>query len=367
MHVRYLRFLALVAGGALVPIWLANMVLGYRVWANPGTPAAASRWQERTHGVVLVPAQQQAAFKAERLRQRRDVVNAVVFGSSTAMAVTADMFPRRFVAYNAAVDNNETSRVIDQARQAIELIPREMTLLVPLDWSIGFVFGLTDLPPLKADMSLADRARDAMTLPRVRDLVEFTARAISKTVDRSGDSGADGAYICPDGTPAADFDSHDAGRCAGFHFDGSATFVTQARLTPAREAQLLALATAPDSSYAQHLVVSGGVPHQALLDALADVGRQASRRGGRLIVFLPPLAPGFERAFAAEPSIQSVYRKAKSALEGWAAANNLSFVDAGASEEFGCQAGEFVDIHHALPDCYRRVMAALWRQVGLEL
>jgi hypothetical protein len=48
-------------------------------------------------------------------------------------------------------------------------------------------------------------------------------------------------------------------------------------------------------------------------------------------------------------------RRTKDELAGWAAGNRMTLLDAGASERFGCKAVEFIDAHHALSECYRKV------------
>jgi len=79
MHRRYLLTLASIVVAVLGSVASANLWLSYAVWASPDVPERASRWQERTRGVVLVPSTQQLEFKAARLEARRDDVNIAVF------------------------------------------------------------------------------------------------------------------------------------------------------------------------------------------------------------------------------------------------------------------------------------------------
>jgi hypothetical protein len=207
--------------------------------------------------------------------------------------------------------------------------------------------------------------QDALSWPRVKNL-----GALLLGVWRSGErlqafrqaffatSSAD--YRCPDGTLARDFDTINRGICAGFRFDGSATFTDGKPVDAARGLQLARAAAAPSSKYSHALALSGGEPNRALLARLAALSAESSRKGGQLVLFLPPLIPGLERELAGSAHGGSAVRRTKAVLGEWAARAGLIIIDAGASERFGCATNEFLDEHHAYPECYRKVLARFW-------
>jgi hypothetical protein len=171
-------------------------------------------------------------------------------------------------------------------------------------------------------------------------------------------------YRCADGTPARDFDTIFRGSCTGFRHDGSATFGNLETVSPRRVEALIASAVVPSSKYSVNLLKAGGVPHPQLLERLALFAANQHRRGGRLILILPPLLPGMERAFLGAPLTALRLAKTKQELARWAKATGVIIIDAGQSERFGCSAAEFVDEHHALPTCFARVFARYWEAGG---
>jgi hypothetical protein len=48
--------------------------------------------------------------------------------------------------------------------------------------------------------------------------------------------------------------------------------------------------------------------------------------------------------------------RTREVLQVWAQQTGVTVLDAGSSERYGCTATEFLDEHHAYPECYRRVM-----------
>ena len=45
-------------------------------------------------------------------------------------------------------------------------------------------------------------------------------------------------------------------------------------------------------------------------------------------------------------------------LTTFSKANNLEILDASQSEQFGCEYGDFIDLHHALYTCYVKIFRA---------
>ena len=129
-------YTAWVVGGCLAvlaPVLALNLLLlanDYRHDKN----RLASQWQQETGGVTYAPPiSSNRAFKTLRLADRAPEINAVVFGSSTAMSITADAFPADVSAYNFAQSGNGLSSVIGEARDAtVRYGDRVRWLIVPL-------------------------------------------------------------------------------------------------------------------------------------------------------------------------------------------------------------------------------------------
>ncbi|MCC6610805.1 MAG: hypothetical protein IT515_14165 [Burkholderiales bacterium] len=371
-------YVALVLGlclGILAPacaLGLALSTAAYRVDKN----RLASEWQQATHGVTYAPPiSLNRPFKTLRLLDRMSEADTIVFGSSTMMGVRQEAFPAGHTVYNFAQSGNPLRSMIGEARYIVGRWGERVKLLViPLDWALGFV--QQPDAPIPADLSAASVASataairpswraeliDALSLPRLK-ILAGVLRDIARAPDRRAafrgyfvDAGGP-EYRCADGTPARDFDFVYRGLCNGFRYDGSATFAAQKPLREGEVAATLAAAVAGGSQYAVALQTQGGEPNPALLAALADLAHRVDRHGGRVLFLVPPLLPGVEAHLAATPHSRALLSRTKHALEAWAARERLTLLDAGRSERFGCQGVEFIDPHHALPECHRKVFA----------
>ncbi|MEQ1916264.1 MAG: hypothetical protein ABL856_06025, partial [Gallionella sp.] len=99
-HKRFLLLLALCFAVTLLPMFLLNLALVNATLGNTDKVALASAWQQQTKGVTYAPTLSDThLFKTLRLDDRLPDIDTVVMGSSTALAITADMFPGRKV-YN---------------------------------------------------------------------------------------------------------------------------------------------------------------------------------------------------------------------------------------------------------------------------
>lgn len=336
----------------------------------------ASDWQQATHGVTYAPPiTHNRPFKTLRLHDRIAEINTIVLGSSTTMGVAADAFPPPLAAYNFAQSGNSLRAAVGEAEDIVRRWDGRVKLLVvPLDWSLGFVYErgeplALDLTPAAVEReaaaarpTVAALLADALSAPRLKILVR-----ILRDLSRAPDAGAafrqvfvDPAgpeYRCADGTPARDFDVLFRGMCNGFRHDGSATFADQARLDESRAQAALAAAVASSGEYAAMLKKGRGELNTVLLERLARLARRLEGAGGRLLLLLPPLMPGMEQALAATGHGGAALQATKAALEAWSRREGLALLDAGRSERYGCAATEFIDAHHALPGCYRKVFA----------
>jgi len=378
-HARYVAIFAAVAVVALLPVLALNYTLGVRSFGGGTVAVHASRWQEATRGVTYAPPlSANRPFKSARLFDRLPQIDTVVFGSSTSMGITQDMFPAGMTIYNFAQTGNLLATVIAEAEFLQRLQSSTLKwLVIPLDWALGSIYlpgapGREELAPPAVDaspphavVSLPQQLQDALSLPRVKNLlgiVNGILRAPSPTAAFEQlflqEAGAD--YRCADGTLARDYDTIFRGTCTGFRYDGSATFANLQPVPARRAGALVASAVVPSSKYAVGLIGSGGEPNPLLLERLAVLAREMKRSGGGIVLFLPPLLPGMERAFFAAAHTTAPLQRTKRVLGAWAREHDLVIIDAGQSERYECVAEEFVDEHHALPQCYARVFARFW-------
>jgi len=371
----YVMLVPALCAGFLVPAAALNLMISIPAH-DTSRNRLASEWQQSTRGVTYAPPiSQNRPFKTLRLTDRIAEIDTVIFGSSTTMGIPGDAFPPPLAAYNFAQSGNGLATVIGEAEYVAERWPGRVKLFViPLDWALGFVYGGGE--PLRVDLSAeavlreAAAARpsppallaDALSLPRLKILARV-AREVLRAPDAAAAfrqvflEPAGPEYRCPDGTPARDFDVTYQGTCNGFRYDGSATFADQKRVEAARAEGLLAAAVSGSSQYAAALRSGGGRLNPAYLERLAHFARRVQGAGGKLILLLPPLMPGMEQALAATVHSGGPLRQTREALEAWAGRERLTLLDAGRSERFGCAATEFIDPHHALPECYRKVFS----------
>ena len=378
---RYNAVLLAGLGLALAAVVGLNLVLGERALGSPELVKAASDWQHATGGVTYPPPiTANRPFKALRLADRLPEINAVVLGASTSMGLTADAFPSRVRVYNLAQTANPPHATIGEAEYIVRrYADRVKWIFIALDWSVGMLYlpggpNAVDLSPAAAlsqsalpQVPLLRRLADAVSWPRVKNLWSILRLAWRSpdglaAVRRALFELSSADYRCPDGTPARDFDTINRGLCVGFRADGSATFADGRPIDPARQDQLVRAGAAPGSRYTGPIAQAEGRINPALLAALGRVAREFAARGGTLVLIAPPLLPGLEQALAESAHAGEAVRRTRTALDEWAQRAGLVIIDAGASEQFGCTADEFLDEHHAYPACFRKVLRRFWER-----
>jgi hypothetical protein len=378
---RFNAVLLIGLGVVLAVVVGLNLLLGARALGTPEMVKAASEWQQTTRGITYSPPiTANRPFKALRLADRLPDINGVVLGASTSMGLTADAFPADVRIYNFAQTANPLHATIGEAEYIVHHYADQVKwMFIALDWSVGMLYlpgepRTIDLSPAAAvsrealpQVSFLQKLRDAMSWPRVKNLWNIV-RLIWRSPEGVAAfkhalfdaSSAD--YRCPDGTPARDFDTVNRGLCAGFRYDGSATFADGRPVDPARLDELVRAGAAPGSRYSTPIVQSDGKLNPKLLAGLARLSSELAARGGRLVLFAPPLIPGLERTLAESAHTGPSVARTKQALDEWAKRTGLVIIDAGASERFGCTAPEFLDEHHAYAACYRKVFRRFWQR-----
>jgi len=381
-HKRYFWMLTSGFCATLLPVLVLNMILLNDTLGSNRKVLLASQWQQRTQGVTYAPTLSDThLFKTLRLLDRLPEINTVVFGSSTALGIAQQAFPDSLHLYNYAQTGHALSSVIGEADYIQRHYANVKWLIIPLDWSLGFIYqqgtppdaDLSTAAAMRATqaeakpVSLTERMRDALSYPRISSLFEILnniRRADDKTAAFSGYFMQDASndYRCADGTPGKDFDTIYRGTCTGFRHDGSATFANSSRVGNPRS--LILASTSSHSQYRQNLLSADGSPNPIFLQRLAELGKQAKQNGGGVILFLPPLLPGVEVEFFRHPQLMPALQKTKQTLDGWAKDNNLTVLDAGQSERFNCRADEFLDPHHAVSSCYNKIFQSFWHDAA---
>lgn len=366
--------LALIAA-FIIPAAALNLALSYNSLRFDKN-RLASAWQQASRGITYAPPiSQNRPFKTLRLLDRAGEIDAVVFGSSTAMGIDGSAFPAPLAAYNFAQSGNTLLAAVSEAEYvAGRWGARVKLLVIPLDWALGYVYERGEPPRIELtreavemevaadEPSLAARLADALSAPRLKILAGILRDAL-----KAPDTGvilrqvffepAGPEYRCADGTPARDFDVVYRGLCNGFRYDGSATFADRKRFDKSSAPAALAAAASGGGQYALALKKGRGEPAPVALERLARLARSVAGRGGAVLLLMPPLMPGLEEALAGSQHSGAWLRLTKAALESWSAREGVALLDAGRSERYGCVAAEFIDPHHALPGCYHKVFS----------
>lgn len=362
-------------GATLLPILVLNLTLVNNSLGGRDHTALASQWQQATHGIVSAPSMlDNHYFKSLRLRDRLPEINTVVFGASTSFAIEQGMFPAPLQIYNFSKNGAGLSTMIGEAEYLLDHASNVKWLIIPLDWSIGFIYQ-DDAPPtlnLSEDppqtelqrVSLLQKIRDSLSYPRIAGLFKLLRDILAAEhkyaafrqifLQPSSDE-----YPCADGTRAKDFDIQSRGNCRGFRYDGSWTYGGMDRVGDAH--RLIMLAAASNSKYTQNLLKARGIPNPLYLQRLAALAHRVEERGGAAIFFLPPLLSGMEEEFMRHPEWSGHLATTKQSLAAWATQENLVLLDAGQSAKFGCTANEFTDEHHATQICYQKIFSSFWQ------
>lgn len=384
-HKRYLLWLLFFCCITLLPAVVLNWILIRNEGNIQAMSFAASDWQHQTGGITFTPTLgSNSLFKTLRLNDRLRETDTVIFGSSTGMPIDGTMMPKGWHLYNFTQSGSPLTNSIAQAEYLVNHAPQIRHYIIALDWALDFVYQPAVIAP--ANLSLPKRdavsaknetpgflatLNEAVSYPRMAKLWRVLRNVAKSPQPRKSfreyflQLGSD-EYLCPDGqSRGMDFGIHNRGSCNGFRHDGSATYSDYNRIDDAN--RLIISALASSSKYAKALQHTRGAIDPGLFRRLAALNRTIATKGGKLILYMPPLMPGLEAALLKHPRHSVYLRRTKQDLDSWSAANSVFVADFGKSERFGCTSAEFLDEHHADPACYRKVFRDFWQNGGIPL
>lgn len=381
-HKRYVWLMVFCFFCSIVPILILNLFLVNGSLESRPNTIMANRWQAETHGIVSPPSVlENAFFKLLRLNDRLPDINTVVFGSSTSYSIAQEMFPPGMRLYNFSKNGGSLSNAIGEAEYLLDHSPNIKWFVIPLDWSIGFIYeegspprlDLAEIaasakPPVEASKATwLQKIQDSLSYPRIAGLFQlfksiYAAEQKYSAFRQIFLQPSSDEYICRDGTIAKDFDIQHRNTCTGFRFDGSWTYASLDRVGNNRALIMAALAS--NSKYTGSLLKTKGVPNPAFLRHLAAIAHRAEERGGGAIFIAPPLLAGMEKEFLQHPQLGVYLQETKQYLARWAEQEQLTLLDAGQSEHFGCKTEEFTDQHHATAACYNKILTGFWQNAG---
>lgn len=378
MHKRYLIWLGLFFSITMLPAIALNWILLKNEGNVEAMSFSASDWQQKTRGITFTPTLgNNGFFKTLRLNDRLPEINTVIYGASTAMTIDSSMLPQAWRLYNFTQSGSPLRASIAQAEYLTEHAPQIKQHIIMLDWAIDFIYQPGEIPPV--DLTPADRnaaskypahspletLKEAISYPRMNKLWQVLNSVAHATHPQAAfreyflQIGSD-EYLCPDGkSPGKDFGVYNRGNCNGFRFDGSATFSDYTRVENASRTIVGALASS--SMYARALQHTQGVPDHVLFERLAALNVKLAAQGGQLILLVPPLIPGMDKAFLDHPQYSGYLARTKRELDSWAKQHQITFADFSQSENFGCTWDEFLDAHHAVKSCYQKIFADFWQ------
>jgi len=384
MHKRYLLWLLLFCCCTLLPATALNLLLLKNEGDIASVSYAASDWQHQTHGITYSPMLgHNALFKTLRLNDRLAETDAVIFGSSTGMSIDSTMMPLGWHLYNFTQSGSPLSASIAQAEYLVNHAPQITHFIISLDWSLNLINQSAITTP--ADLSLPKRnstvlqqnslttiamLKDAVSYPRMAKLwqalvlVALSPQPLASFHEYFLQVGSN-EYICPDGTTTGrDFGINNRRVCDGFRYDGSATYAGLKRVDD--QNRLIISALSFGSKYAQSLLHTKGILEERLFDRLSELNKAIARKGGVLILYMPPLVPGLESALLKHPQLSAYLLRTKQELAKWAQDKPVVLADFGQSEKFGCVTSEFLDEHHADGNCYRKIFSDFWQNGGIQ-
>ncbi len=362
-YYRYLSLFLVLSLGTIALTIAFNVNYTFSIEKKSTTVLSdAIAWQAQSRGVIATQVKQSGTLKDAQVAyamSTRDI-DTLVLGSSSVMSIREDMFPANRAIFNGAKNSNPLHRTLAEARYYINQSKALKWIIIGFDWELGSPFRRTAITAFKPDLNVQETVEDhdINIWRKIKDAVTYQRVKIILANIKSDLFNPEGSYECPkENNLGIDiFNPPFPRTCYGFRHDGSATFSNFIGLTESRYHSLLK----DLQKYKRHLVNSQGKINEKYLDGLVKIDRTLKNRGGRLIVFLPPMMP--QARSTIEKSNAGIYlKKAVTDLSIFAEKNSLSIFDASQSEQFDCEYGEFLDPHHAFDSCYAKIFNVLYK------
>ena len=312
-------------------------------------------WQVNHKGVVGITVNISSEYKQKMLEWRlaKNDVDTLILGSSTVMGIKEDMFEHHVV-FNGATNSNPLYYTIPVAKYHSTHTKSIKNIMISFDWALGLPYWpykeITHNPIIesKTDINLIAKIKDAVSYQRVKIILSnlidhLLANPISQ-------------YKCPtEDTIGTDqfFKTEQPKSCHGFRFDGSAVFPG----TQITEKQWQDDLKNGLGKYQKEFDTNLGTVDVRYLNDFKEIDETLKRKGGRLIIHIPPLIPNATTII--EHLAKETYIKKMNRLLAFTKENNITILNASKSEEFGCVYNDFLDSHHAFPSCYKKILRTI--------
>ncbi len=310
-------------------------------------------WQMKNRGVVGITDGVSDTYKNKMTGYAipKNNIDTLVLGSSTLMSVKGSLIENHNV-FNGSKNSNPLFDSISKANYYIATHDTIKYVLIGFDWALGKPYQKYNKPIYQPTMaqedkiSLSVKIKDAISYQRVKIIASniynnFLNQPETYQCPTEDNIGTDSFFI-----PLV------PRNCHGFRFDGSATFSNQLPLTEKKWKILLETEL---DKYKKMLSDSLGKIELGYLDDFNEIDKVLKSRGGKLVIIIPPLMPG--ATVSIQQSEDGIYLKeTMNTLLKFVSKNNIDILDASKSEKYDCVLEEFMDVHHAFPECYKKIL-----------
>ncbi|MBU0633069.1 hypothetical protein KKA17_10545 [bacterium] len=307
----------------------------------------AADWQYSNKGVIGLTTKVSSVYKSydEEYRLKKGDIDILILGSSTLMGVTSEMFTG-YAVYNGAKNANSLLNTISEGNYFIDKYHSIKYIVIGFDWILGKPYlaykkKKYELIFKEDKIELWRKIKDAVSYQRIKVVIS-NLMSMKKV------------YRCPkeDNIGTDEFFGADIpGICNGFRYDGSATFAGKTPLTQSKYENCLFNRIFKYTSVRR----THGVIDNRYLNDLKQLDAILKTRGGKLIIYIPPLIPKAARVIEKSKSGQYL-KKTMDTLNDFSSENNIILIDAAKSEDFGCVYSDFMDIYHAFPSCQKKIL-----------
>ncbi len=354
---QYLRYILGVLGLSallitLIVFYIINVTF---VQEEESQYQKAFEWQVKYRGVVGMTDDISSIYKQKfaDYMVENNKYDTLLFGSSTVMAIDSALLPKHRI-FNAAKNSNPLYDSLSKADYYISHYSWIKNVIIGFDWALGKPYQGYDKivyepsATTTKEIPWRDKIKDAVSYQRVK----VVAGNLYKDFFYKPET-----YQCPNeetiGTDAF-FTPLIPGACHGFRIDGSAVF----NLKNLNEKEAKNILDAGLVEYRKMISDSKGEIVPGYLEDIQKLDESLKKRGGKVIVLIPPLIPGGTELI--EKSQDAPYlKRTMERIYDFSAEHNISILNASKSESFGCTVTEFIDAHHAFPSCYKKIFKTL--------